>query len=80
VDGAQDGFWRRHCFAWLYLAAKPSHMEVDVDRLAYPLHRHTVYGRQTRGQSFLSGAALSYHTVVGGGAFLGGVKSLCLDI
>jgi hypothetical protein len=36
VDDAQDGSLR-HCFvAWLYLAAKPSHMGVDVDGLACP--------------------------------------------
>jgi hypothetical protein len=33
-----------------------------------------------RGQSFLPGAALSHHVVVGGGAFLGGVKPPGLDI
>jgi hypothetical protein len=33
----------------LYLAAKPSHMGVDVDGLAYPLHRPTIYNCQTRG-------------------------------
>jgi hypothetical protein len=26
-------------WCWLYLVAKPSHVEVDVDGLAYPLHR-----------------------------------------
>jgi hypothetical protein len=31
----------RHCF---YLAAKPSHAEVDVDGLSYPLHHPTTYG------------------------------------
>jgi hypothetical protein len=75
VDGAHDGSWRHHCFARLYLAAKPSHMGVDVDGLAYPLHCPTVYGRQTRGQGFLSGAALSHHATVGDGAILGGVKA-----
>jgi hypothetical protein len=35
--------------AWLYLAAKPSHVGVDVDRLAYPLHRPTVRICQTWG-------------------------------
>jgi hypothetical protein len=47
---------------------------VDVDGLACPLHHRTVYGRQTRGQSFLSGAALFHHATVGGGAFLGGAN------
>jgi hypothetical protein len=45
---------------WLYLAAKPSHMGVDVDGLACPMHRPTVYSFQTRGQSCLLGAVLSY--------------------
>jgi hypothetical protein len=31
VDDVRDGSWRRCFTAWLYLAAKPSHMEVDVD-------------------------------------------------
>jgi hypothetical protein len=34
---------------WLYLAAKPSHVGVDVDGLACPMHRPTVYNFQTRG-------------------------------
>jgi hypothetical protein len=49
---------------WLYLAASPSHVGVDVDRLAYPLHCPMAYSRQMRGQSFLSGAALSHHAAV----------------
>jgi hypothetical protein len=36
VDDAWDGSWRRCFMAWLYLAAKPSHVGVNVDRLAYP--------------------------------------------
>jgi hypothetical protein len=80
VDSAHDGSWRRHHVARLYLAAKPSHMGVDVDGLAALLHRPTVCGHQTRGQSFLSGAALSHRTTVSGGAFLGGAKSPGLDI
>jgi hypothetical protein len=55
----------------LYLAAKPSHVGVDVDGLAYPLHCPTVCSRQTRGQSFLSGASLSYRVTVGGAPFWG---------
>jgi hypothetical protein len=80
VEGAQDGFWRRRCFAWLYMAAKPSHVGVDMDRLACPLHRSTVWGHQIRGQSFLSSAALSHRAIVGGGAFPKGVKPLAVDI
>jgi hypothetical protein len=39
VNDAQDGSLR-HCFTvWLYLATKPSHVGVDVDRLACLLHR-----------------------------------------
>jgi hypothetical protein len=33
VDGARDGSWRRHCFAWLYLVAKPSHVAVRSPRV-----------------------------------------------
>jgi hypothetical protein len=47
----------------------PSHMGVDVDMLAYPLHRATVYSRQTKGHGLLSGAALSRHAAMGSGAF-----------
>jgi hypothetical protein len=65
---------------WLYFAAKPSHVVVDVDGQAYPLHRPTVCSHQTRGQGFLSGAALSHHVEVGSGAFPGDVKPPGLDI
>jgi hypothetical protein len=37
------------CLATLYLAAKPSHIGVDVDGLAYFLHRPTVYSCQMAG-------------------------------
>jgi hypothetical protein len=67
----QDGSWRRRCFARLYLAAKPSHMGVDVDSLACYLHHPMVCGHQTSGQSFLSSAALSHRVTVGGGTFPG---------
>jgi hypothetical protein len=46
----------------------------DVDGLACFLHRPTVYGCQTRGQSFPTGATPSRHAVVGSVAFLGGAK------
>jgi hypothetical protein len=36
VDDAQDGSWRRCFAALLSLAAKPAHMGVDVDGLAFP--------------------------------------------
>jgi hypothetical protein len=37
-----------------YLAAKPSHVGVNVDGLACPLHHPTSCIHQTRGQGFLS--------------------------
>jgi hypothetical protein len=61
VDDAQDGSWRRCFVAWLYLAAKPSHVGVDVDGLAWPLHHPTPCSRQTRGQSLLPGVVLYCH-------------------
>jgi hypothetical protein len=70
VDDARVDSWRHHRVG-LYLAAKPSHMGVNMDRLTYPLHRPTVCGRQTRGQSFQSHAAMSHRVIVGSGAFLG---------
>jgi hypothetical protein len=80
VAGVQDGSWSRHCFAWLYLAAKPSHMGADVDGLACLLHCPAVRNHQTRGQSILIGAAPSHHTVVGGGTIPRGAEPLGLDI
>jgi hypothetical protein len=55
-------------------------MGVDMDGLAYPLHRPTAYIRQTRGQGVLSSIALSYHAIVGGGAFSGDAKPPSWDI
>jgi hypothetical protein len=49
VDDAHDSTWRRCCFARLYLAAKPSHIGVDVDGLACPLHRPMVCVRLMMG-------------------------------
>jgi hypothetical protein len=49
VNDARDGSWRRCFVEWLYLAAKPAHVGVDVDGLAYPLCRSTACNRQTRG-------------------------------
>jgi hypothetical protein len=80
VDGAPDGSWRCRCFAWSYLTAKPFHVGIDVDGLACPLHHPMVYDHQTRGQSFLLGAASSYRAIVGGGTFSRGVKPTGLDI
>jgi hypothetical protein len=65
---------------WLYLAAKLSHVGVDVDGLACPLHHPITCSRQMRGESFLSGTTLSHRVAVGGGAFPGDVKSSGLDI
>jgi hypothetical protein len=64
----------------LYLATKPSHVGVDVDGLACPQHHPTVCSHQTRGHAFLSGATLSRHAILGGGAFPGDAKPLGLDI
>jgi hypothetical protein len=62
------------------LAAKPSDVGVNVDGLAYSLDRPMACGRETRGQSFLSGIAPSHRVVVDGGAFLGGAKPSGLNI
>jgi hypothetical protein len=59
VDDVQDESWRGSFVKRLYLSAKPSHMGVDVNGLAYPLHRPTAHSCQTRGQGLLPGAALS---------------------
>jgi hypothetical protein len=64
----------------LYLVAKPSHVGVNVDGLAYSLHRSMICSRQRGGQSFLIGVAPSCHVAVGGGVFLGDVKPPGLDI
>jgi hypothetical protein len=71
----RDASW-----CWPDLVAKSSHTGVDVDGLAYPLHRPTTYNHQTRGHSFLSAVVLSHHVVVGGGALLGVAKPPGLDI
>jgi hypothetical protein len=80
VAGAQDVSWSCICFVWLCLAAKPSHVGADVDRLACFLHRPTVYGWQAWVQCFLTSNALYHHVVVGDGAFPGAVKLPGLDI
>jgi hypothetical protein len=72
VDDAQDGSWRRCFTTWLYLAAKPSHVEVNVDRLAYPLHCPMTYYHQMRGQGHLPSTVLSHHS--------GGRWHLCRDV
>jgi hypothetical protein len=59
VDDARDSSWRDSFVALLYLVAKPSHVGVDVDRLAYPLHHPMVHSCQMRGQGLLPGIVLS---------------------
>jgi hypothetical protein len=44
----------------LYLAAKSTHMGVDVDGLACPLHCPMACDRQMKGQGLLSGVVLSH--------------------
>jgi hypothetical protein len=80
MASAWDDSWSHHCFTWLYLAAKPSHVGVDVDGLACLLHHPMVYDCQTMGQRFLTGAAPSCHAAAGGGAFPGDAKPTRLDI
>jgi hypothetical protein len=46
---------------WLYLAAKTSHVGINVDGIACPLHRRMAYSRQTRGQGLLLAIVLSCH-------------------
>jgi hypothetical protein len=58
----------------LYLAAKPSHVRVNVDGLSCPLHHPMACGYQTRGHVYLSGVVLSHRVAVGGGAFPGCAK------
>jgi hypothetical protein len=55
----------------LYLTTKSSHVGVDMDGLAYLLHRPMVCNRQTKGQGFLPGTVLSHHAAMGSGAFPG---------
>ncbi len=44
---------------WLYLAAKASHVGVNVDGLACPLHCPMAYSHQTRGHDLLLDVILS---------------------
>jgi hypothetical protein len=57
---------------WLYLAANPSLVGVDVDGLDFPLHCPMTCSHQMRGQSFFSGAAMSHRVTVGSDALPGG--------
>jgi hypothetical protein len=60
VDDTQDESWRGCFMKRLYLPAKPSHIGIDVDGLAYPLHRPMARSWQMRGQGLLPGVVLSY--------------------
>jgi hypothetical protein len=53
VDDARDGSWRRCFMTLLYLATKPAHVGIDLDGLAYPLHRPMAYDHQMRGHGLL---------------------------
>jgi hypothetical protein len=67
-------------WCWLYLAAKPPHVEVDADELACPLHHPMTCSYHTRGHGFLSGATSSHQVAMGGGTFLGDAKPPSLVI
>jgi hypothetical protein len=65
---------------WPCLVTKPSHVGVDVDGLACPLHHPTACSYQTREHGFLPGVVLSHCATVGSGALLGDTKPSSLDI
>jgi hypothetical protein len=56
---------------WPFLAAKPSHVRIDVDVLAYPLNRTMIHSYPMRGHGLVSRTALSYRAVGGSGVFSG---------
>jgi hypothetical protein len=58
VDDVQDDSCRGRFTVWFYLSAKHSHMGVDVDGLAFPLHQRMVRSYQMRGHGLLLGALL----------------------
>jgi hypothetical protein len=62
----------------LYLVARSSHVVVNVDRLACPLHHPMAYCHHMRGQGFLSGTVFSCHVTASSGIFLGRCKALGL--
>jgi hypothetical protein len=65
---------------WLYLPTKPSHVGVDADGLAYPLHWPTAHSYQTRVLGLLLGDVLSCRCS-GQWRLSGDVKPpLCVDI
>jgi hypothetical protein len=59
VADARDKSWRGSFTKRLYFPAKPSHMGINVDGLAYPLHRPMAHSCQMRGRGLLSSAILS---------------------
>jgi hypothetical protein len=59
MDDARDESWRGTVTKRLYLPAMPSHMGINVDRLAYPLHQSMSCSCQRRGQGLLLGIILS---------------------
>jgi hypothetical protein len=61
------------------LAAKSSHVGVNMDGLACPLHHSMACSYQTRGRDIMLGAALSRHATAGGGTFLGGCEAPGLE-
>jgi hypothetical protein len=62
------------------LICKSSHVGVDVDGIACPLHHLMPCSCKTWGHGFLPGAVLSHHAIVGGGALLGDAKPPGSDI
>jgi hypothetical protein len=60
VDYARDDSCRGSFAAWFYLAAKSSHVGVDMDGLACRLHHPTVHSCQSMGQGLPPGVILSY--------------------
>jgi hypothetical protein len=64
VDDARCSSWRRYFATFLYLFAKPTHVGVDMDGLAYPLHHPMICDRQTRGHGLLPGSIL-FHRYTG---------------
>jgi hypothetical protein len=61
MDDVRDDSWRGTFMVWIYLVAKPSHVGVDVDGLAYPLHCPTFHSCQMRGHGLPPGVVLSCH-------------------
>jgi hypothetical protein len=61
VNCARDDSWRGHFTVWLYMAAKPSHVGVNVDGPPRPLHWPTVCSCQTREHGLLPVIILSCH-------------------